>query len=168
MIVKFSRNEELTFNKGYRVLMDGTVIGVLGKPLSLFNMPSGYKAFTIRDTNGKTINIAVHRFIAYTKYGDKIYEPDTVVRHFDGNHLNIDFDNILIGTQSDNMFDKPKEDRSNQVKNRDNTKYTIEEIQKFKSCYDYGYTLQQIIDMFNISSKGKLRGLFKKLTNTEV
>ena len=109
MKINYSRNEELAFNKGYRILIDGTVIGVLGKPLSLFKMPSDYWAFTIRNTNGKTINIQYHRFIAYTKYGDKIYNPNTVVRHLDGNHLNNDFDNIVIGTQSDNMYDKPKE-----------------------------------------------------------
>lgn len=101
--------------------------------------------------------------VAYMKFGDKIYEHGMVVRHLDGNHFNNCFDNIEIGTQTDNIMDIPKEIRSNHSKNTDRTHYTIEQIKEFKSYVDNGHTYKQTIIHFGISSIGKLRNNLQKL-----
>jgi len=167
MNINYSKKEVIAFEKGYVVLDDGSVIGAKGKPIKLGKMPSDYFTFTIRHYNGKTINIAVHRLLAYQKYGDKLFENGIVVRHLDGNHLNNYADNIAIGTQSDNILDIPKEVRCERSKNANENrkKYTKEQISEIKIFYNNGnsgYTLKQTKEKFNISSIGKLRDLLKK------
>lgn len=53
----------------------------------------------------------LHKFCAYLLYGDKAFEKGIVVRHKDGNTLNLSKDNILLGTHSQNNMDKPKHKR---------------------------------------------------------
>lgn len=54
--------------------------------------------------------INIHQIAAYVKYGKDFILSD-VVRHKDGNPLNNSSGNILIGTQSQNMMDRAREDR---------------------------------------------------------
>lgn len=162
MNINYSKNEIIAYQKGYRAMEDGTIIGVKGNQLKLWKMPSDYWAFSAKNYK-KTMNITVHRFVAYQKYGDKIFDDGIVVRHLDGNHLNNSFTNIEIGTQSDNIFDIPKERRSNQAKMSDRkTIYTIEDINMIKEFYYDNHTLKQTMEKFNISSNGKLRRLLCK------
>ena len=165
MKINYSRNEVIANEKGYRVKDDGSVIGMKGNPLKLGKMPSDYWYFTIRHTNGNTINIAVHRLQAYQKYGDKIFDDGMVVRHLDGNHLNNEITNIEIGTQTDNIMDIPKDVRTKRSKSANRTPYPIELINEMILFYNdgkNGVTLKQTLDKFNMSSVGRLRNIFKK------
>lgn len=58
----------------------------------------------------------VHKLVAYQLYGVAIFEKNTVIRHLDGNVLNLNKDNIKLGTHSQNNLDKPKEKRINAAK----------------------------------------------------
>jgi hypothetical protein len=66
--------------------------------------PRGLCRFTFKLV-GVSINIAIHRLQAFQKYGDLLYEEGTVVRHLNGDPGSNAWDNIAIGTMSDNMFD---------------------------------------------------------------
>ncbi len=93
--------------RGYTVDQFGVVIGPLRKPLQLMlrkgrNTP--YLCFTINDRKVK-----VHRFVAFLKFGARALRAKIVVRHQDNNNFNNSWDNILLGTQSQNERDKPAE-----------------------------------------------------------
>lgn len=102
--------EEIAYNKGYYITPDGTAMGLKGFPLRVKPNNWGRLEFTIRDGQ-RYRSIKVHRLQAYQKFGQKLYEPDMVVRHQDNNYLNNSWDNILIGTQSQNMMDLSAEER---------------------------------------------------------
>lgn len=95
--------------KGYTIDDDGNVFSP-HKKLKLFlaGKKWRYLFFAIR-LDGMTVTIKVHRFQAYKKYGDEIFKEKIVVRHKNNIKTDNSWDNILIGTMSDNSFDNPKE-----------------------------------------------------------
>lgn len=52
----------------------------------------------------------LHKFVAYELYGKTAFNK--IVRHLDGNTLNLSKNNIILGTHSENNLDKPKETRT--------------------------------------------------------
>lgn len=59
------------------------------------------------------MNFHHHRLAAYCKYGEELFNENVdVVRHLDGNPINNSWDNIVIGTYSENELDKSPEIRS--------------------------------------------------------
>jgi hypothetical protein len=108
---------KIAYEQGYRV-RNGEVFSGKGNKLKLRLNDFGYPMFSFRvqvkyltEQRRKTHIVHVHRLVAYQKYGDAMFEPGIVVRHKDGNPLNAQPDNILIGTHSDNMMDKSVESR---------------------------------------------------------
>lgn len=109
------------FEKGYTIDSKGIVYNKKFEKLKLTE-ESGYYYITIRIPDSKIpVKIRIHRLQAYKKFGDKIFEKGIVVRHLNGNSKNNCYDNIEIGTQSENMYDKSINER-NPIKfeNRDN------------------------------------------------
>lgn len=98
------------YNKGYRVDLYGNAFGLTGKKLKLDLSKSGYYSFNCRLPNGPS-RIFVHQLQAYTKFGDAYLESNIQARHLNGIPLDNSWDNIAIGTQSDNMMDILKEVR---------------------------------------------------------
>jgi len=92
--------------KGYRVLTDGTCVGVKNQPLRP-SIREGYRKVAV-SINGRKYPLKVSRLQAFQKFGDAIFNPAAVVRHLDGNSLNDSEENIGIGTQAENMQDIPK------------------------------------------------------------
>ena len=99
------------YEKGYYVDKEGNV-WFNGKQRKLIPHNTGkkkpYYQFAIRLTNGKVKNVKVHKLQAYQKFGDKMFEDGIVVRHLNDNSLDNSWDNIEIGTDSDNMMIYPK------------------------------------------------------------
>ena len=98
---------------GYK-FSDGKVYNSKGKEVAFFlhTDKRGYKNYKVSFyIDGKAYTIRLHRFIAYQIFGDKMFEPDLIVRHLDGDSLNNDEDNIDLGTQKDNMQDIPSDKR---------------------------------------------------------
>ncbi len=101
------------YSKGYRV-DGGKLIGPKGElSLKLY----GKQRYPTFSTNWdrKVYGVPVHKF-AYCYYGVKSFDKGLVVRHKDGNTLNISEDNILLGTHSENNMDKPGEARVSAAK----------------------------------------------------
>ena len=102
----------LFFEKGYTIDDSGNVKNKKGIKLNPYNDGKGYLNICIRVSREGTYKAPIHRVQAYKKYGDKIFSKKLVVRHLDSNPSNNSKDNIELGTQSQNMYDKPKEIRS--------------------------------------------------------
>lgn len=125
--MEFSKIEKLAFIAGYRLSDDGlTLIHPNGRRLKQFIATNGYARCTLfMEEDRKTVGI--HRFVAWMKYGESIYQPGIVCRHLDCDKLNNSFENIAIGTQKDNYHDTPQSIRQ---KNRKigGCKYNHEEV----------------------------------------
>jgi hypothetical protein len=149
------------FNKGYKIKKDGSVIGLRGNNISLCLATNGYLSFSVRFSNNKVTRVFLHKLQAYQKYGNLLFEDGIVVRHFDGNKLNNSWDNILIGTQSDNMLDIPQNTRIERAFHATSfvRKYNKTEVRDFyNNCKSYKQTMEK----FNISSKGTLHFILNK------
>ena len=107
-----SINEILAYQEGYRMTKDGKLLGKNGNPVKGW-LKNGYNIFQFRnplDTK-KHIKFKWSRLQAYQKYDALIYLEGTVVRHLNSIRNDDTWDNIAIGTQSQNLMDMPKEER---------------------------------------------------------
>lgn len=139
------------YNIGYRVINNNIVSPFTEGFLSGKITNSGYIAFTIDG-----YNVDAHRLVAFQKFGFKLFDSKIVVRHIDNNKLNNMWDNIMIGTQKDNILDNPV---SNRVKYSINAstkirKFTDKEMEQIRKFHRGSY--KETMGAFNITSKGTL------------
>ena len=104
---------------------------------------------------GVKINLLVHRLQAYQKFGNKLYEQGIEVRHSNGNSKDNSYDNIILGTRSENMMDIEESVRKSKASNA-NKKYPDELVLEIKEYYSLGHSYSDIMKKFNISSKGTI------------
>lgn len=98
------------YNRGYLVTDDGVLISPSGKRLSEKYLNSnGYQMFNVvLNGVGHNTAVAAHQLAAYQKFGEAAICVATEVRHLDNDKLNNRPANICIGSQSDNMLDRPE------------------------------------------------------------
>jgi len=96
---------------GMRVEPDGTVIGARGKPLSPCANKLGYKRVSVCHEEAGRITFGVHSLMAFQKYGDRVFDENVQIRHLNGDSGDNSWDNIALGTPSENQMDKSPEDR---------------------------------------------------------
>lgn len=101
----------------------------------------------------------VHQLQAYQKYGDLLFNDGIVVRHLNGVPTDNSWDNICIGTHSDNMLDKPKYVRERVALkatrvNQDNIRPLKERYEIYNLLFK-GYSYSSIMKLYNIA-KGTL------------
>lgn len=153
------------YEKGYRADENGNII-FKNRTLKLLCNRGGYFTFCVRAViNGKTINknITTHRFQAYQKYGEDIFKEGIDVRHKDGNNKNNDFENILIGTVSQNMMDKSAKSRIKQaiIASSKKRRFTDSEVELIKFDKSNGLSYNKLCEKYN-TSKSTLSYLFNK------
>lgn len=157
----FSRHEQTAHEKGYffeHRFGSLVIIGPKGRPLKL-QPGDGYPQFKIRLAGRKLAQVAAHRFVAFVKFGEQIYQPGMLVRHRDDNPANFHPDNLLLGTHSQNMMDKSPEARR---RDASHPKHDLKAIREFyEVCGSYGKTMQH----FGISSKGTLHSILNRACN---
>ena len=147
--------------KGYYVDKDGSV-WYNGKQRVLTPHNNGrqkpYYQFAIKLNNGKVKNVKVHKLQAYQKFGDKIFEKGICVRHLNDNSLDNSWDNIEIGTNSDNMMDIPKEKRI--AHGRLAASYLIKfDADKVKNFYFECKSYKKTMEEFGIKSRSTLHNI---------
>ena len=149
--------EEILVKRGYTMNKCGECFNPKGEKIYGSVSSSGYLCSAVR-INKKHTRFRFHRFMGYLKFGEEIYKSGIQVRHLDGNSLNNSWDNIDIGTQSENMHDIPKERRiecalkaTQRVK-----RYSDKDVLEMKMLRDNGAKYSEIMELFNISSKGTL------------
>lgn len=110
----------LAVHKGYRVNRKGVVTSPSGKTRRLYKSPDGYLSFGVGMPDGKTRKVAVHRLIAYQKYGEAALENGIVTRHLNGDPGDNRWGNIRIGTPQENTMDQPPEQRQQRAQHAAN------------------------------------------------
>lgn len=148
------------FERGYYISKEGKIYNDHDAELKGW-LDGGYLriGLRIKDYNIPK-SVKVHKLQAYQKYGNKIFEKGIVVRHLDGNPLNNSWDNIAIGTPSDNQRDRSKECRKNSAtiasrKMQDNSRSYGERCLIYEDLKN-GIPYTEIMNKHNISSKGTL------------
>lgn len=148
------------YTKGYRINKKGEIINPKGDVINGYT--ETYKGYSrtklsLRGLDGKQLKVGAHRLQAYQKFGDDVFEKGIQVRHLDGNSLNNSWDNIAIGTQSDNMMDVPEHIRklraSQAGKKHDHDKI----IEMHKSGFSYSSIMKEL----GISSAGTISFIVK-------
>lgn len=156
-------------SKGYNCDKKGNIInskGIIVKG-SLDRSEKPYKTIGVRYSTGKC-NVKQHRFIAYIKYGNKLFDDGIVVRHLNGNSLDNSWENIVIGTQSDNMYDKLPEIRlKNSINATRKMQDLIRPLNKRLKIYEdvySGLSYKNIMEKHKIPSKGTISYIKNKST----
>ena len=141
----------LFFEKGYTIDDLGNVKNKKGIKLNPYNDGKGYLNICIRVSREGTYKAPIHRVQAYKKYGDKIFSKKLVVRHLNSNTFDNSEDNIVLGTQSENMYDKPNKLRS--------FRHPQEKILKDLSD---GKTIKEVMEIYNIKCKQTVHKMIER------
>ena len=154
------RNQQVVeaYDRGYRVVNNEVISPYTGKArkLCIAKNTGGVNYYGFSLTHDA--NVYVHRLAAYQKYGPKIFEDGVVVRHLNGDSLDNADNNIEIGTQSDNIFDRVSEDRREHAIKAAKSirKYTPEMLDKIRAYHRETKSYKDTMEMFGITSKGSL------------
>jgi len=111
--------------------------------------------FNFKNLKGKHTKLFIHRFLMYVRYGNKIFNYDTI-RHLDGNKLNNSDSNLKLGSQKENMLDKPKDKRKKWTSHP-----TYNHVAIIKAR-DGGMTYKEIMEKYNIKSKSTVSRIINK------
>ena len=155
------------YNKGYRV-KDGVVFSPYrNKPIKLQVNTNGYYRFSIVHKKQRE-HVLVHRLVAYQKYGWRLFKSGIEIRHLDNNYLNNLEDNIVFGTHSENMMDKPEKVRkSASIEASTNIrKFTDAEMDAIRRYHGGSY--KDTMAVFDITSKGTLHYILSTEYQTSV
>lgn len=151
--------EEISISKGYKINKEGIVFNKTNNKVKGWLNSDGYKMFSIREGQ-KILKVSFHRLQAYTKHGKDLFKKGIVTRHLNGIKTDNTYDNITIGTQSQNMMDIPKDIRLKNALHATSyvRKYDKKEVFDFyNECRSYKKTMAK----FDISSKGTLNYIIK-------
>lgn len=95
--------------RGYTVDDEGRVFNPKGRELKAACSKHGYRKFNIRLLESRNASVKVHRLAAFIRFGEE--GLTMLIRHLDGNRCNNSRTNLLPGTPSENMLDRPIECR---------------------------------------------------------
>lgn len=140
---------EHIISRGYTIDKSGQIFNPKGEKVKGSNN-NGYMKMSVRALNFESYPLFFHRFQAYQKFGEKIFEDGIVVRHLNGNSLDNSWNNISIGTLHDNMMDIPKEKRKIMA-GKGGRKYNYKDVRLDR---EKGLTYKEIMLKYDISSKG--------------
>jgi len=155
-----SRAVVIAYNMGYRVGENGTLYNPQGAPRKSRLGSAGYPRINI--TSRCRYTFYLHRLMAYQKFGEKIFEKGMEVRHLNGVKTDNSYDNIAIGTRSQNQMDIPPylrprtpsklsaEDKSKQIK----VNTLNSDLKPIRDMYASGkFSQDQVAAKYNISQK---------------
>jgi hypothetical protein len=154
--------------KGMRVDPNGDAIGIRGNILSKRTGSSGYYMFSVVKDKVR-LSAEVHKLQAYQKFGDLIFGHGIHIRHLDGNKLNNSWHNIEIGTQSDNMMDKPKKTRLESARKAASARkrYTDQQVRDMRRKKKEGHSLNKLAEEYN-TTKGHMSYIINRRVYSDV
>ena len=146
-----NRKEVIAYKRGYRVTEYGQALNPKGEDIG----HSGNYCWIKIRINGKSTHVSIHRLQAFQKYGYELFEEGIETRHLNGDGTDNSWDNIVIGTHSENMMDIPEQVRIKRAKYASSylKKHNKEDIKKFHSI---SKSYQKTMEKFKITSKGTL------------
>lgn len=162
---------KIALAKGMYVTKEGVLIGSRGKPSNATKPCSnGYLMFSVYDHNGKLYRGLVHQLQAFLKYGDAIFTEkinDIHIRHLNGNPLDNSWENIALGSQSDNCMDIPEDKRikAASIASKAATIITrgfhAEDVRRIRKAKEQGASLSELSKEFG-KSKGHLSDIINR------
>jgi hypothetical protein len=101
---------KLAKEKGYTADREGSIYGPRGNRLKLRQQGSNKRTYPHFGVvlNGQTVGVAAHKFISYLKFGEDAIRDGVHTRHLNDDPQDSRWENIAIGSHSDNMMDKPR------------------------------------------------------------
>lgn len=147
------RPEEIAIQIGYSVDKNGNVF--LNNQRIQSRLFKGYYEIIIH--RGSFVHCQIHRLQAFQKFGKVLYESGMVVRHLNGVSTDNSWENIALGTASDNMMDIPQSIRQQTSRNaslQNGKRYSREMIDAIKADRAEGFSYSRLMKKYNISSKG--------------
>lgn len=157
--MEYNKYEIIAKERGYTITPEGVVFNPKGKQIGTYGK-NKYMYFSFR-LNGKIVKVYFHRYQAYLKFGNSLYEDGIMVRHLDGDLLNNSVSNIELGTNSDNMLDISKEKRIQKSANA-NKKYSDDLVLEIKADRERGMSYKDLMEKYHISSKGTISNIINK------
>ena len=141
------------YSRGYRVDSKGNVVSPFsGKYRKCRYNSGGYKCFNIKiDLKAETVY--THHLQAYQKFGERVFDPRLEVRHLDGDSGNNSYDNVAIGTRSDNCMDKSPEVRLRASLSGSRVRRKLDEktLQSLLLDRKEGFTYKQLCNKYNLA-----------------
>ena len=156
----FSQFEKEAFNAGYRLTPDGCrLITPTGEILASYTGKWGHLSCRFGPKSARKA-LSLHRFQAWLKYGDVIYQKGIVCRHLDGNSGNNTVENLVLGTPQDNSMDRTPKDRKQSAfsASRHVLKHDHVAIVAYYKLHGFRSTMSK----FGITSKGSLSYIINK------
>ncbi len=153
------RIEQIAAKRGYVVDEDGNFYNPQGDQIGSVN-DNGYLQTKIRVDTVNT-KLICHRLQAFQKFGMKLFNEGIEVRHLNGIRADNSWDNIQIGTHSENMMDIPENIRIKRALHATSfaRKHDKESIRNYHEKHgSYKKTMAE----FGISSKGTLHFILNK------
>lgn len=157
---KFSKKEIIAVKVGFIVSEEGVAYNKKGDVIGYTDV-RGYSRFSFKHDD-QTINIRVHRLQAYQKYGNLLFKEELLVRHLDGDPGNNCWDNIALGTMSDNMMDIPEQIRIKRAVHASSFATGKWDRDKIRAFHSTSKSYSQTMAKFGISSKGTLSYILNK------
>lgn len=160
----------IAVEKGYSANKNGDVFSKNGNKLLPYKgtcnigtdgKESIYFCFSVRDYDGNKIRIPIHRFVAYLKFGAKSMKNGICTRHLDGDSTNNKWDNIAIGSQSENRMDIPEEKRI-QMAIHATSFAKKHDHEKIFQMHKSGMSYKKIMIETGIKSKGTISFIISK------
>lgn len=143
-----SRRESIAFEKGYRCV-GLSIIGPKGRALKIQHGRDHYAYFRIK-VSKNPVQVLAHRFSAFQKFGDAIYEDGVECRHKVADRHDFSEGNVILGTPSQNSMDRPISQRQRQASNPKHNAASIREFHAVEGSY------RLTMEHFGIRSKGTL------------
>lgn len=150
------------YEKGYRVI-NNVVYRPDQTPVKGVYVKATHGEFYHNFSINKNEKVKTHCLVAYEKFGEDYLKAECV-RHLDGNSLNNNHDNIMIGSHKENSLDRTPESRMEHALNA--SKYirrlkTDQEIKDFLSDRATGMTYSQLGEKWNMG-KSTISCMLKK------
>lgn len=158
--------EQLAYERGYTMDDEGNMYRPNGKQIKGCISNTGYRTTKIT----KKDRLDFHRFMAFLKFKELMYEKSIQVRHLDGIRSNNSKSNIEIGTPQQNMMDKKPEVRFRAAKNaaRVLRKLTDEEVISLRKDRELGLRYIDLMGKYHINSKSTIAYIVNRQTYSEI
>ena len=162
---------KIAFDKGYRI-RNNIAFSPKGNELKIQRkkrVTHCYRSFVVSVSSKnsslfskrKTICLPYHLLVAYEKFGESFFDENIHIRHLNGNYDDNSWNNIVIGTASENSLDRDELERKIHATKASwhNRKFSDEQIKQIKIDRGNGLSYNALIEKYN-TSKSTLSYLF--------
>jgi hypothetical protein len=163
----------IAVERGYTVDEQGIAHNRNGGIVNGCTCTTGYRYITIRMDayygRRKCCKVPIHRLMAYQKFSDKIFDESLEVRHLNNDKLDNSWNNIAIGTSSQNRYDMDEEERLRigRLAARTLRKFTDKEIKEIRLRHKNGDNYDKILEDYDMA-KSTLSYIINRVTYNDI